>query len=341
MTNKILEVKNLETSFYTHVGEVKAVRDVSFSLKEGEILGIVGESGSGKSVTSMSIMRLLSDSGKIKNGEILFKGQDLVKLSEKELRKIRGNKITMIFQDPMTSLNPLYSIGDQIEEIILEHKKVSKSEARKRTIEMLEMVGIPGAKKRVNYYPSEFSGGMRQRVMIAMALACEPDLLIADEPTTALDVTIQAQVLRLIKNLNAELNTATILITHDLGVVASTCQNVLVMYGGQIMEMGSDQDIFYRPRHPYTMGLLKSVPKLRTDDKERLSPIAGSTPDMLNPPSGCPFYPRCDYAMKICKMQEPEYFEVGENHKAKCWLLHENAPQIPEYEAQKGGVKNE
>jgi oligopeptide transport system ATP-binding protein len=340
MANKILEVKNLETSFFTHVGEVKAVRDVSFSLNEGEILGIVGESGSGKSVTSMSIMRLLAESGKIKKGEILFKGQDLVKLSEKELRKIRGDKITMIFQDPMTSLNPLYSIGDQIEEIILEHKKISKSEARERTIEMLELVGIPGARERVNYYPSEFSGGMRQRVMIAMALACEPDLLIADEPTTALDVTIQAQVLRLIKNLNAELNTATILITHDLGVVASTCQNVLVMYGGQIMEMGSDEDIFYRPRHPYTMGLLKSVPRIRTDEKERLSPIQGSTPDMLNPPSGCPFYPRCDYAMNICKLEEPNYFEINENHKAKCWLLHENAPQIPEYEAQKGGVKN-
>lgn len=341
MSKKILEVNNLETSFFTYVGEVKAVRDVSFSVNRGEILGIVGESGSGKSVTSMSIMRLLADSAVIKNGEVLFKGQDLTKLSEKEMRKIRGNQITMIFQDPMTSLNPLYSIGDQIEEIILEHKKVSKKEARERTIEMLKLVGIPAAEERVDYYPHEFSGGMRQRVMIAMALACEPDLLIADEPTTALDVTIQAQVLRLIKQLNEEMDTATILITHDLGVVASTCQKVLVMYGGQIMEMGTDEDIFYRPQHPYTMGLLKSIPKTQAGDKERLVPIPGSTPDMLRPPTGCPFYPRCDYAMNICRTMEPDYFETNANHKTKCWLLHEDAPKIEEYEGQKGGVLSE
>lgn len=340
MEEKILEVKNLETSFFTYVGEVKAVRDVSFHVNKGEILGIVGESGSGKSVTSMSVIRLLADSGVIKNGEIIFKGNDLAKLSEKEMRKIRGNEITMIFQDPMTSLNPLYSIGNQIEEIILEHKKVSKKEARERTIKMLELVGIPSPEERVDYYPSEFSGGMRQRVMIAMALACEPDLLIADEPTTALDVTIQAQVLRLIKQLNEKTDTSTILITHDLGVVASTCDRVLVMYGGQIMEQGTDEDIFYSPRHPYTMGLLKSIPKAGLGFKEKLEPISGSTPDMLKPPSGCPFYPRCDYAMNICKLEEPEYIEVKENHLAKCWLLHENAPTIPEYESQKGGVRN-
>lgn len=340
MAEKILEVKNLETSFFTYVGEVKAVRNVSFHVNKGEILGIVGESGSGKSVTSMSIIRLLADSGVIKNGEIIFKGKDLAKLSEKEMRKIRGNEITMIFQDPMTSLNPLYSIGDQIEEIILEHKKLSKKEARERTIKMLKLVGIPSPEERVDYYPSEFSGGMRQRVMIAMALACEPDLLIADEPTTALDVTIQAQVLRLIKRLNEKTDTSTILITHDLGVVASTCDRVLVMYGGQIMEQGTDEDIFYTPRHPYTMGLLKSIPKAGLGFKGKLEPISGSTPDMLKPPSGCPFYPRCDYAMNICKLEAPKYFEVKENHVAKCWLLHENAPEIPEYESQKGGVRN-
>lgn len=346
MSEKILEIKNLSTSFFTHVGEVKAVRDVSFSVNEGEILGIVGESGSGKSVTSLSIMRLLQYPGKITAGEILFKGEDLVKMSEAELRKIRGEKIAMIFQDPMTSLNPLYTIGDQIEEIILEHNKISKVDARERTVEMLKMVGIPAAERRVNSYPHEFSGGMRQRVMIAMALACRPDLLIADEPTTALDVTIQAQVLRLIKQLNSELNTATILITHDLGVVASTCQKVIVMYGGQIMETGTDEDIFYRPRHPYTMGLLKSIPKSREDSKERLIPIQGSTPDMLRPPTGCPFYPRCDYAMNICRTKEPDYFpvrdcETSDCHMAKCWLMHEDSPKIPDYEAQKGGVSHE
>ena len=340
MSEKILEIKNLSTSFFTHVGEVKAVRDVSFSVEEGEVLGIVGESGSGKSVTSLSIMRLLQYPGRITSGEILFKGKDLVKLSEAELRKIRGEKIAMIFQDPMTSLNPLYTIGNQIEEIILEHNKISKSEARKRTIDMLKLVGIPAADRRVDSYPHEFSGGMRQRVMIAMALACKPDLLIADEPTTALDVTIQAQVLRLIKQLNSELNTATILITHDLGVVASTCQKVIVMYGGQKMETGTDEDIFYNPRHPYTMGLLKSIPKNNLDSKERLIPIQGSTPDMLRPPTGCPFYPRCDYAMNICRTKEPEYFKVSGCHTSKCWLMHEDAPKTPEYEAQKGGVSD-
>lgn len=341
MSNTLLQVSHLHTSFFTHLGEVKAVRDISFEVKKGEILGIVGESGSGKSVTSLSIMRLLQYPGRIVDGSILFRREDLAKKSRSDMRKIRGNKIAMIFQDPMTSLNPLFTIGNQITEVIIEHQKLSKAEAKKKAVDMLKLVGIPSPEKRVDNYPYEFSGGMRQRAMIAMALACEPELLIADEPTTALDVTIQAQVLRLIKDLNKRLNTATILITHDLGVVASSCSKIIVMYGGQIMEEGTDWEIFYYPRHPYTMGLLKSVPRISgKESRQRLIPIDGTPPDMLKPPEGCPFYPRCEFAMKICKEKSVPDFIESPTHRAKCWLCHEDAPKIERYEKFKGGVLN-
>lgn len=336
MSDKLLLVKNLKTSFYTHVGEVKAIRDVSFSVDYGESIGIVGESGSGKSVTSLSIVQLLQFPGKVIGGEILFKGENLLKKNRREMRKIRGKHIAMIFQDPMTSLNPLFPIGNQIIEGILEHRKVSREEAHKTAVEMLHMVGIPSPESRINNYPYEFSGGMRQRAMIAMALSCQPELLIADEPTTALDVTIQAQVLNLMKDLNNKLNTAIILITHDLGVVASICKRVIVMYGGQVMEEGMVDEIFYSPLHPYTMGLLKSIPKVGV--KERLVPILGTPPDMLKPPTGCPFYPRCEFAMNCCVNKPVPAFKVTPTHKSGCWLLHEDAPRIEKYEKQKGGV---
>lgn len=334
----ILEVKGLRTSFFTHVGEVKAIRGVDFTLREGEIAGIVGESGSGKSVTSLSIMRLLQDPGKVVGGEILFQGKNLLEKSEKEMVKMRGNEISMIFQDPMTSLNPVYTIGSQIEEALLNHFKMSKAELHEKALKMLELVKIPSPESRMKNYPHEFSGGMRQRAMIAIALACDPKLLIADEPTTALDVTIQAQILHLMKELNRTLNTTIMFITHDLGVVADLCDRVIVMYGGLIMEEGSVEEIFYQPRHPYTMGLLKSVPKVEKGRKERLIPIAGTPPDLLNPPEGCPFFDRCQYAMKLCQNQQPPYFMDG-NHRTMCWLLHPEAPVKPEYERQRGGVR--
>lgn len=325
---KILEVKDLRTSFFTHVGEVKAIRGITFTLDKGEAIGIVGESGSGKSVTSMSIMKLLQYPGKIVGGEVVFKGQDLVNMKDKSMQAIRGNEIAMIFQDPMTSLNPVYTIGNQIMEAITRHQGLNKKEAKKKTIEMLELVGIPSPEKRVKNYPHEFSGGMRQRAMIAMALSCEPSLLIADEPTTALDVTIQAQILELMKDLKDKVKTSIILITHDLGVVADVCSRILVMYGGMIMEEGTTEDIFYNPKHPYTMGLLKSVPRLDLGEKQRLIPIAGTPPDLLKPPKGCPFAARCPYAMKICLEQMPEYTVVDEKHRAMCWLLHRDAPRV-------------
>ncbi|OYT15538.1 MAG: peptide ABC transporter ATP-binding protein [Bacteroidetes bacterium 4572_77] len=328
MAENILEVKNLKTSFYTHVGEVQAVRGVSFHVKKGEALGIVGESGSGKSVTSMSVMRLLQFPGKIKDGNVLFKGNDLKELSESEMRKVRGNEIAMIFQDPMTSLNPVYTIGNQIIEAIMEHQEIGKEDARKQAIEMLKLVGIPSPEKRIDNYPHEFSGGMRQRAMIAIALSCRPDLLIADEPTTALDVTIQAQILELMKDLKDKVDTSIILITHDLGVVADVCSRVIVMYGGLVMEEGTVEDIFYDPKHPYTMGLLKSIPKIEGKEKQRLVPIDGTPPDLVKPPKGCPFAARCDYAMQICTEELPPYFEVGEGRRSMCWLLHEDAPKI-------------
>lgn len=337
MEEQLLEVKNLKTSFFTHVGEVKAIRDISFSVRKGEAVGIVGESGSGKSVTSLSIMQL-QHPGRIMGGEILFHGEDLLKKNKKEMRKMRSSKIAMIFQDPMTSLNALITIGSQISEAILEHEKMTKKQAMERAVEMLRLVGIPDPEERIHCYPHEFSGGMRQRVMIAMALSCNPELLIADEPTTALDVTIQAQILRLLNDLKERTNTSVILITHDLGVVASSCSRIIVMYGGQIMETGTVEDIFYSPLHPYTMGLLKSIPKAG-GSRERLQSIAGTPPDMLQPPAGCPFYPRCEFAMGVCRERTVPEFHRGDEHAVRCWLCHPKAPVVEKYENQKGGVR--
>lgn len=337
MEEQLLEVKNLKTSFFTHVGEVKAIRDISFSVRKGEAVGIVGESGSGKSVTSLSIMQL-QHPGRIMGGEILFHGEDLLKKNKKEMRKMRSSKIAMIFQDPMTSLNALITIGSQISEAVLEHEKLSKKQAMERAVEMLRLVGIPDPEERIHCYPHEFSGGMRQRVMIAMALSCNPELLIADEPTTALDVTIQAQILRLLNDLKERTNTSIILITHDLGVVASSCSRIIVMYGGQIMETGTVEDIFYSPLHPYTMGLLKSIPKAG-GSRERLQSIAGTPPDMLQPPAGCPFYPRCEFAMGVCRERTVPEFRRGDEHAVRCWLCHPKAPLVEKYENQKGGVR--
>ncbi|MCT4564899.1 MAG: ABC transporter ATP-binding protein [Maledivibacter sp.] len=321
MSQKLLQVKNLRTSFFTPKGEVKAVRGVDFDIYKGETVGIVGESGSGKSVTSLSIMGLLKNRGRIVDGEILFKDTNLREQSEKEMSVLRGNKMAMIFQNPMTSLNPVYTVGRQMIEIIRRHKGLKKKEARNEAIEMLRLVGIPSPEKRIDNYPHEFSGGMRQRAMIAMALSCEPDLLIADEPTTALDVTIQAQILRLIKEMKEKINTAMIIITHDLGIVAEICSRVIVMYGGMIMEEGAVRDIFYRPSHPYTKGLLKSVPRLDLGKDQKLVPIDGTAPSLLNPPKGCPFASRCPYKMDICMEKQPPYFKIGDNQRAMCWLL--------------------
>lgn len=329
MSEKMLEVKGMRTSFFTHVGEVKAIRGVDFYLDKGEAVGIVGESGSGKSVTSLSVMKLLQFPGKLTGGEVLFDGEDLAMKTDKEMQAIRGNEISMIFQDPMTSLNPVFTIGNQIIEAIIKHQKLNKHQAKEKAIDMLRLVGIPSPEKRIDQYPHEFSGGMRQRAMIAMALSCEPKLLIADEPTTALDVTIQAQILELMKDLKDRLNTSIILITHDLGVVADVCSRIIVMYGGLIMEEGTSEEIFYEPKHPYTLGLMKSIPKVSDkENKERLIPIDGTPPDLLKPPAGCPFAPRCDYAMKVCMTQMPEYTKTSETHRAACWLLHPDAPKV-------------
>ncbi|MGL5981750.1 MAG: ABC transporter ATP-binding protein [Cetobacterium sp.] len=325
---KLLEVKNLKTSFSTHHGEVQAVRGVSFDLFKGEVLGVVGESGSGKSITMMSIMKLLEENGKIKEGEILFNGERIDGLTEKEMNKIRGDKISMIFQDPMTSLNLLIPIGKQIIETLIVHKGMSKKDAFEKGVELLDAVGIPMGRTRMGQYPHEFSGGMRQRVMIAMALATNPELLIADEPTTALDVTIQAQILELMKKIKKTSDTSIILITHDLGVVAEMCDRVNVMYGGVIVEQGVTRDIFYNTKHPYTLGLLKSVPNPERIGKEKLKPIMGTPPDLLSPPAGCPFYQRCDFAMKVCKDSMPPFFEIDGNHKSACWLNHKDAPKV-------------
>ncbi len=325
---KLLEVKNLRTSFDTHHGEVQSVRGVTFDLLKGEVLGVVGESGSGKSITMMSIMKLLEENGKIKEGEIVFKGQRIDNINEKQMNKIRGNTMSMIFQDPMTSLNLLIPIGKQIMETLIVHKGMSNSEAFEKAVELLDAVGIPMGRARMNQYPHEFSGGMRQRVMIAMALACNPELLIADEPTTALDVTIQAQILDLMRKIKQTINTSIILITHDLGVVAEMCDRVNVMYGGVIVEQGLTRDIFYNTKHPYTAGLLKSVPNPERLGKEPLKPIMGTPPDLLNPPKGCPFYQRCDFAMRACKENMPPLFKIDENHKSACWLNHKDAPKV-------------
>ena len=337
MARKLLSVRNLKTSFFTHVGEVKAVRGISFDVNEGEVLGIVGESGSGKSVTSLSIMGLLQYPGRVVDGEILLNGEDILTYGKNQMRKVRGKEIAMIFQDPMTSLNPVYTIGNQIMEMILEHEKMSRREARARAIEMLKLVGIPAAEKRIDSYPHEFSGGMRQRVMIALALSCNPKLLIADEPTTALDVTIQAQILNLIKKLNRQFGMTTMLITHDLGVVATVCDKVAVMYGGLIMEYGTADEIFYHPRHPYTMGLLGSIPHVDGGEKRRLIPIDGTPPDLINPPKGCPFSTRCKYCMNVCTQEQPPYF-AEDKHRTMCWMLDADAPKDSDYEMRKAGV---
>src|SRR5579863_7754776 len=321
----LLAVKDLRVTFATDDGIVRAVNGLSFDLQRGETLGIVGESGSGKSVTALSIMRLIaSPPGQIEHGEIIFKDQDLLKLGEQQMRQIRGNKISMIFQDPMTSLNPVLTIGDQISEAIILHQHKTKPEARKRAIEMLDLVRIPDAVRRLDDYPHQFSGGMRQRVMIAMALACDPELLIADEPTTALDVTIQVQILDLMRDLQRRLNSAIILITHDLGVVAEVCEKVLVMYGGNMIEYGTADQIFSQPKHPYTWGLLDSLPRLDEKGRTRLQPIDGQPPNLLRLPPGCAFAARCRYVMPECVTTPPPAYEFGEGHVARCFLYKED-----------------
>lgn len=326
---RLLELKDLEVSFDTYAGEVKAVRGVSFHLDKGEAIAIVGESGCGKSVTAQSIMRLIpSPPGRVKNGSIMFNNKEILKLSEREMQAVRGSEIGMIFQDPMTSLNPTMTIGKQITEGLIKHRHLDKAQANEEALKMLKIVNIPNAEKRMKQYPHEFSGGMRQRAMIAIALACNPKLLIADEPTTALDVTIQAQIIDLMQDLQKELNTAIILITHDLGVVADMAQRILVMYAGKIIESGSLEDIFYKPKHPYTWGLLKSVPRLDAKQKEELMPIEGTPPDLFAPPVGCGFAARCEYCMNICKEKQPEFLQVGEGHHSACWLSHPDAPKV-------------
>ena len=315
----LLEVKDLHTSFFTPVGEVKAVNGISFNLDRGKVLGIVGESGSGKSVTAYSIMQILEKTGKIVSGSIKVDGKELVGVSEKEMKKVRGNKISIIFQDPMTSLNPTYTIGHQLMEAIRLHTNRNRKQAYDRAVEMLKLVNVNEPEKRMKQYPFEFSGGMRQRVMIAMALACEPDILIADEPTTALDVTIQAQILELMQSLQKELGMAIIMITHDLGVVAQMCDEVIVMYAGSICEQGTADEIFYNPKHEYTKGLMRSIPTV-DNDGEKLQPISGTPIDLLNMPAGCPFAPRCEKAMKICLRQRCERMQINEDHQAACWM---------------------
>ena len=324
---KLLEVKNLCVNFGTYGGEVKAVRGVTFDLHKGETLAIVGESGSGKSVACKTIMRILSSNGYIKDGQILFDGKDLTKISEKDMEKVRGKDIAMIFQDPMTSLNPTMTIGKQIMEPIIKHQGFSKEDARKRAIELIELVGISDAEKRFKQYPHQFSGGMRQRIVIAISLACNPKVLIADEPTTALDVTIQAQIVELIKDLQEKTGVAVIFITHDLGVVANMADRVAVMYAGKIIEYGTSDDIFYDPKHPYTWGLLGSMPTLDIGDND-LYNIPGTPPDLMDPPKGDAFALRSAYAMKIDHLAEPPMFKVSDTHYAATWLLHPLAPKI-------------
>ena len=321
MSEKLLEIKDEKLSFFTPAGEVKALNGVSFSMNEGEVLGIVGESGSGKSVTAYSIMGLTAYPGKLIGGTIYFNGHQIEKMSEKEMRKIRGNEVSIIFQDPMTSLNPVYTIGNQITEVIRLHTGKGNKVAYDRAKELLELVGINEPTKRLKQYPHELSGGMRQRVMIAIALACEPKLLIADEPTTALDVTIQAQILELMQELRQKLGMSIIMITHDLGVVASMCERIAVMYAGHIVEYGTADEIFYEPKHEYTKGLINSIPKLSAQEIERLVPIEGQPVDLLNPPAGCPFAPRCANCMKICLREMPPKTELSDTHYSHCWLL--------------------
>ncbi|MFT3983455.1 MAG: ABC transporter ATP-binding protein [Lachnospiraceae bacterium] len=320
-TEVLLDIKDLEVSFYTKEGEVQAIRKISYRLQKGEVLGIVGESGSGKSVSSHCILRLLPGNGKIKGGQILFEGKDIVSMTGAEISDLRGNRISMIFQDPMTSLDPLFTIGFQIEETLKKHTQLDKKQRKERMIELLQMVGINNPKKRINQYPHEFSGGMRQRAMIAMALSCSPDILIADEPTTALDVTTQAQIIDLLKELKEKLGMAIIFITHDLGVVSDICDRILVMYAGKMVEIGEKRQIFYEHRHPYTEGLLHSIPKMDADRLAELVPIEGNPPNMLHIKEECPFAPRCKYCMHVCVKQEPPAMRLTDGHEAACWLI--------------------
>lgn len=321
MGKTLLDIKNLRLSFFTPAGEVKALNDVSIKMEEGDVLGIVGESGSGKSVTAYSLMGLTAYPGRITGGTIEFNGHRINELTEIDLRRIRGNEVSIIFQDPMTSLNPVYTIGNQIMEVILLHTNKDRGQAYDRAVELLTLVGINEPEKRMKQYPHELSGGMRQRVMIAVALACEPKLLIADEPTTALDVTIQAQILELMTELKDKIGMSIIMITHDLGIVASMCRKIAVMYAGKIVEYGTTDDIFYNPKHEYTKGLLRSIPKLSDKEHRKLIPIEGTPVDLLNPPAGCPFAPRCESCMKICIKQMPEYSQISDDHYSACWLL--------------------
>ena len=314
----LLQVKNLHTSFFTDAGEVKAVNGISYNLDAGKVLGIVGESGSVKSVSAYSIMRILTDTGRVTGGEVLFKGENILNYTPQQMQKFRGSRISIIFQDPMTCLNPTFSIGSQLREAIRIHTDRNKEQIQARAVEMLQLVGVNEPERRLRQYPHELSGGMRQRVMIAMALACEPDILIADEPTTALDVTIQAQILELMQSLQKKLGMAIIMITHDLGVIADMCDEIIVMYGGKVCERGTADEIFYNPRHEYTKGLIRSIPRI-SEKHEKLVPIAGSPVDLLNLPKGCAFAARCDHAMKICLEQPPEEIRVNDFHIAACW----------------------
>lgn len=337
---RILDIENLQVSFHTYAGEVKAVRGVDFHLDKGETLAIVGESGCGKTVTSKAIMRLLPEPMPAeikKDSKIIFEGKNILDMNEKELRKLRGSDISMIFQDPMTSLNPTMTVGKQIAESLIIHRGMNKAEAMKEAIKMLELVNIPNADKRVHQYPHEFSGGMRQRAMIAIALACNPKILIADEPTTALDVTIQAQIMDLIADLQKKLGTAVILITHDLGVVADTADRIQVMYAGQVIERGTVEEIFANPQHPYTWALLQSVPRLETKNKDTLYALNGTPPDLVKPPVGCPFAARCEYCMQICLEEMPEVTNVENDHQVLCWLKHPMAPKVEVPEALRRG----
>ncbi|MGL6065106.1 MAG: ABC transporter ATP-binding protein [Fusobacteriaceae bacterium] len=330
MMDKIIDIKNLRVGFNTYAGQVQAVRGVDFHLLKGETLAIVGESGCGKTVTAKSIMRLLPENNTVvpEIAEINFRGENVLKFTGKKLKELRGGKIAMIFQDPMTALNPTMKIGHQIGESLIIHKNMSKKEALAQAVEMLRLVNVSNPEKRINQFPHELSGGMRQRVMIAIALSCNPEVLIADEPTTALDVTIQAQIMDLIKELQTRLGTAVILVTHDLGVVAGVADRVHVMYAGEIVEKGTTEEIFYNPKHPYTWALLKSVPRLGIENKAILYSLKGTPPDLLKPPIGCAFAARCEYCMEICKEQAPEVVIISEHQKVKCWLQHELAPKI-------------
>ncbi|MCL6451923.1 MAG: ABC transporter ATP-binding protein [Acetobacteraceae bacterium] len=323
-----MQVRGLRTVFSTYSGKVRAVDGVDFDLGRGEAIGIVGESGCGKTVTALSILRLVPEPGRIVDGSVLFEGEDLVKKTDREMQRIRGNEISMIFQDPMTSLNPVLTIGLQIVEVLQRHQGMGGRQARRKAVEMLDIVGIPNPESRIAQYPHQFSGGMRQRAMIAIALACNPKLLIADEPTTSLDVTIQAQIIDLLVDLKGRLDTAIMIITHDLGVVARIAQRVIVMYAGKIIEEGPVREIYQNPRHPYTVGLLSAVPRLDAREKKRLVPIYGQPPDLIQPPRGCAFSPRCDYAMRVCAEAEPEVVTVSDGHRASCWLQHPLAPKV-------------